>query len=155
MAMSDAAVSRQTRIRRSRFSLGRFFILSHFFRNQALEGEFHERPCAVRLGRRKAEQRNAVGLIQGPLEEGFTADARFELVDLAAALGAVINSLYRNSDFLCSGGGFAGIRTIASLCPFDFICRCIDLVSLDSRNMHIINSIESLLQGVESGAPKE
>src|SRR5437764_7569148 len=100
MAMTATTVATPTIISRSRFALGKFFILTHLFREEALQREPHisVAACRIHLWRRKAQQGDAIGLHQTALKIRFGGNGCFEVVDLCPRLRAGIDSFDRHDN---------------------------------------------------------
>src|SRR5262245_59262857 len=108
MATKTMRVPSTMRMSRSRFSFGRFFMLTNLLREKALQCEHHVRIAHIgsRMRRRHLGEQHSVGLLQITLKVGNICNRLFELRRLGAGLRTVVKSVDFQSDPFTGGGRF-------------------------------------------------
>src|SRR4051812_22626575 len=114
-ATTATQVEMATRIRWSRFSLESFFILSHFFREVALQGQHDVRVAGhgAALGSGEAGEQHSVSFLQMALEIRNVGQGLLKVAHLAARLRAGIDGVDDQVDFFRGCGGSADFAILA------------------------------------------
>src|SRR5204863_4925013 len=137
-ATTATQVEMATRMRWSRFSLESFFMLSHLFREVALQGQHHVRIAGqgAVLGSREAGEQHTVSFLQMVLEKRNIGQGFLKMAHLAARLRAGIDGIDDHVDFFGGGGRFADFAILA----FHVFSYYVTLLGLEPHDLDVIQA---------------